>query len=309
MDIQARIQSMVDAHPVVLFMKGTRQEPRCGFSASLIDCLDGYLDHYQTVDVLTTEGVRDGIKAFSDWPTIPQLYVKGAFVGGSDIVLELHQSGELAPLLGVATPEPGVIDVTITPAAKEAILRLWEAEGGAASEAPDLRLEFDRDFQPSLFFDDPKQGDLVAEGEGLRLVMDSASVRRGQEVTIDWVTRDGNEGFHIENSSEPAKVEELSPTDLKRWLDEGKPITLLDVRSEEELSQASIPAAVRLDEQLIDKLDTMPRDTVLVFLCHHGVRSRQAGEHCLKMGYGKVFSVTGGIDAWSQEVDTSVPRY
>jgi monothiol glutaredoxin len=90
-----RIQALIDSDRVVLFMKGSRAMPQCGFSARAVDILDRLVPDYTTVDVLQDPEIRQGIKDFSSWPTIPQLYVGGEFVGGSDIVAELDASGEL----------------------------------------------------------------------------------------------------------------------------------------------------------------------------------------------------------------------
>ncbi|MCP3987240.1 MAG: Grx4 family monothiol glutaredoxin [bacterium] len=95
----ARIQSLVDDSPVVLFMKGHRQMPQCGFSAQVVQILDSLIPDYTTVNVLEDPEVRQGIKDYSNWPTIPQLYVRGEFVGGCDIITEMYQSGELEPQL------------------------------------------------------------------------------------------------------------------------------------------------------------------------------------------------------------------
>jgi len=89
----------VAENPVVLFMKGVPDQPRCGFSSVVVQILDHLGVNFVGVDVLQSDELRDGIKTFSDWPTIPQLYVKGEFVGGSDIVREMFQSGELRPFL------------------------------------------------------------------------------------------------------------------------------------------------------------------------------------------------------------------
>ena len=102
-DVNARIQGLVDQSDVVLFMKGSPLFPQCGFSSRAIAILNHLNVAFESVDVLQDQGVRQGIKAFSDWPTIPQLYVKGEFVGGSDIMMEMYESGELAELLGAKT--------------------------------------------------------------------------------------------------------------------------------------------------------------------------------------------------------------
>jgi monothiol glutaredoxin len=98
-DAQARIAETIKAHPIVLFMKGSTSLPQCGFSAAVVQTLADYGVPVHAVDVLADPQVRQAIKTFSDWPTIPQLYVDGAFVGGCDIVLELHKTGELAETL------------------------------------------------------------------------------------------------------------------------------------------------------------------------------------------------------------------
>ncbi len=94
-----RIRSHVEANPVMLFMKGTAMFPQCGFSARVVQILSHLNVPFQTANVLEDPGLRDGIKQFSNWPTVPQLYVRGEFVGGCDIVTEMFQSGELETLL------------------------------------------------------------------------------------------------------------------------------------------------------------------------------------------------------------------
>ncbi|GAA0672194.1 monothiol glutaredoxin [Sphingomonas insulae] len=98
-DTNARIDAVVKNNPVVLFMKGSPLFPQCGFSSRAVAILDHLNVEYESVDVLQDQGIRQGIKAYSDWPTIPQLYANGEFVGGSDIMMEMYESGELATLL------------------------------------------------------------------------------------------------------------------------------------------------------------------------------------------------------------------
>jgi len=98
-DTNARIDEIVRKHDVVLFMKGTTLFPQCGFSSRAVAILDHLGVGFETVDVLQDPEIRNGIKAYSDWPTIPQLYVKGEFVGGSDIMMEMYEAGELQQLL------------------------------------------------------------------------------------------------------------------------------------------------------------------------------------------------------------------
>ena len=99
-DTQQRIKQEVEGHPVVLFMKGTPQFPQCGFSALAVQVLNACgVQQFHTVNVLADPDIRQGIKEYANWPTIPQLYVNGEFVGGSDIMREMYQSGELQKIL------------------------------------------------------------------------------------------------------------------------------------------------------------------------------------------------------------------
>jgi len=101
--VHDRIATLVTANPVVLFMKGTPLFPQCGFSSTAVAILERLgVEDFAHVDVLADPEIRQGVKAFSDWPTVPQLYVGGEFVGGSDIMMEMYQSGELAAALANA---------------------------------------------------------------------------------------------------------------------------------------------------------------------------------------------------------------
>lgn len=100
MDIQSLIKQQVSSHPVVLYMKGTPQLPQCGFSANAVRILNALgVKEFFSVDVLADPAMRQGIKDFSNWPTIPQLYINGQFIGGSDIMTEMYNGGELQELL------------------------------------------------------------------------------------------------------------------------------------------------------------------------------------------------------------------
>ncbi len=98
-DIQDQIKKEIEAHPTILFMKGSKLMPNCGFSARVVDVLRSHRVEFETRDVLQDDALRQGIKEFSNWPTIPQLYIEGKFIGGCDIVLQLHEEGKLETLL------------------------------------------------------------------------------------------------------------------------------------------------------------------------------------------------------------------
>ena len=107
MDVQEQIKEQVTSNPVVLYMKGTPRQPMCGFSATAVQILQACnLPLFFSVNVLEEPAIRDGVKIFSNWPTVPQLYIRGEFVGGCDIMKEMYQSGELKALLvGIAAPD------------------------------------------------------------------------------------------------------------------------------------------------------------------------------------------------------------
>ncbi len=102
MSIQEQIQTEINNHSVILFMKGNKEMPMCGFSAQVVHLLKEHGIEFEARNVLENDELRQGIKEFSDWPTIPQLYVKGEFIGGCDIVLQLHENGQLQELLASA---------------------------------------------------------------------------------------------------------------------------------------------------------------------------------------------------------------
>ena len=303
--LRKRLDDLVKGHPVVLFMKGNRRAPACGFSAAVVGILDELLPTYETVDVLASAEVRDGIKVYSDWPTIPQLYIGGSFVGGSDIVREMHASGELARALGVDVAEVTAPTITVSESAAKAF-----RDALATGDAGDaLRLEIDARFQPALFFGPRQAGDLAVESGGIVVLMDGATARRAPGLSIDFVEGPEGAGFRIENPNEPPRVKRIGPAELKAMLDRGERFELLDVRTEKERAIAKIPGARHLDAEEQRRLEELDKGTTLVFHCHHGGRSQGAAEHYLGQGFKKVMNVKGGIDAWSATVDPSVPRY
>jgi monothiol glutaredoxin len=107
--IQTKIEGQVNGNPVMIYMKGTPQAPQCGFSAATVNAFNSMGYPFETADVLSDPDIRMGIKEFSNWPTIPQVYIGGEFVGGCDIVMEMHQRAELEPLVkqAIAKAEQG----------------------------------------------------------------------------------------------------------------------------------------------------------------------------------------------------------
>lgn len=304
MSIEARIRSLVEGNPVVLFMKGERRAPRCGFSANTAAILDEYLEEYLTLDVLSDEALREGIKTFSSWPTIPQLYVNGEFVGGADIVRELHDGDELAALLGAddrPLPDP---KIALAPSAIDAFRRFSSGEG-----APSIRLTITSNFEYAMDFEEPRPRDIVLSFGDLRLILDRFSAARADGLSIEFIESDDGGGFKIHNPNEPGRVAQTPPDELKRMLDAGEIAELIDVRTEGEREIAAIAGSTLLSEAELERLSALDRSTPLAFYCHHGVRSEKAAAHFIQLGFERVYNLMGGIDAWSLEIDPSIPRY
>lgn len=212
----ALIENILNQHDLVLFMKGTKAQPRCGFSAAVVDILQRLGAPFYDVDVLQNPLLREGIKQYGNWPTLPQLYHKGQLVGGCDIIRELDARGELAATLGLSA-----------------------ASGSVPTTA----------------------------------------------------------------------VQQMTVQQLKQKLDAKEPLRLYDVRSTGERQIAIIPGAIHFTEEARTAMELLPKNTPLVFHCHHGGRSQAAAETYVRKGFRHVWNVQGGIDAWSLEIDPSVQRY
>jgi len=298
-----KIENILNQDRVVLFMKGTPQTPMCGFSSKTAGLLDSMLESYASVDVLEDQDIREGIKVFGNWPTIPQLYVDQELVGGCDIVSDMFNSGELHAMLGLPVPDRTPPEVTVTDKAAEKILAAMAGHQDVA-----LHFSVDAGWQ-SQFNLAPAQGnEIKVESNGVTLLFDLASAQRARGAAIDWVESMQGEGLAITLPQAPQPVQQMSVSELKERLD-ADDVILIDVRSEEELRTAFIDGARTMDNDTMLEIESLPKDTALAFICHTGGRSYVAAEHFRKLGFTDVFNVVGGIDAWSLEIDNSVPRY
>ena len=307
--VQQEITDTISSNEVVLFMKGNRRSPQCGFSATVVGILDSMLQDYHTVDVLSEPQIRDGIKEFSSWPTIPQLYVKGEFIGGCDIIQEMMGTGELYESLGLEPVEVVQPNIEITESAAGALGQAAAEHGGGGRE---LHLSVDAAFQAHLSIAPRTPADVEAivsgGGAGLALLLDPMSASRADGITIDVADTPNGQAFKVDNPNAP-RVQQMSVRDLDAAIKAGEPMELLDIRTPEERAIAAIPGAVLLNETEAARIEGLPRDTRLVLHCHHGGRSQQAADQFVSLGFTQVFNVVGGIDAWSQEIDPEVPRY
>lgn len=303
-DVQQRISDLVHQNRVVLFMKGTAQFPMCGFSGRAVQILKACgVDDLKTVNVLEDEEIRQGIKNFANWPTIPQLYVGGELIGGADIVAGMANSGELHELLGLPKPDRSPPPLTITDAAAAAMRAGLADSAGAA-----LHLSIDARFQAQFFLREAEGHEIRASANGIDILMDLNTAQRARGIVIDWVDTVQGSGLSITNPNAPPTVQPLDVQGLRERLARGD-IRVIDVRPAADRAQAPFAAAEVLDEDSLARLSALPKDQPLAFLCHHGNSSRSAAEHFRGLGFRQVFNVEGGIDAWSRLIDPSIPRY
>lgn len=292
--LRARIDALLAANPVVLFMKGNPDAPQCGFSAKAVGALDAVGAQYAHVDVLADQEIREGIKAYGDWPTIPQLYIGGELVGGSDIILQMAGSGELHAALGLPAPDRTPPRISITPAAAQMLRKALDDAGAGYA----LQIDIDRGFNARLQLAPRDESAIATEVDGIRVQFDLASAPRARGMSIDWADDARGRGLVIDNPNAPPKVGKLTPAQAAQRVADGR-LLLVDVRPLDERLLAESPLPYRHLDEGAAELEALPKDTALAFLCRSGGRSAQAAEHFRGMGFREVYNVEGGINAWA----------
>lgn len=302
--VRERIDTLLHANRVVLFMKGDPDGPQCGFSAKAVGALGALGVEYAHVDVLSDADIREGIKSYGDWPTIPQLYIGGELIGGSDIIEQMANSGELHAALGLPAPDRTPPQVHVTPAAV-AMLRQAIADAGGDVT---VRIDVDPRFRTRLQLAPMDAAAITALADGIALQFDLAGARRAEGLSIDFADDDRGRGLVIVNPNAPAPVRDITPADAVARVRAGT-LVLVDVRPPEEraLSALSLPF-LHLDDG-IAQVRALPVETPLAFLCHHGTRSQQAADHFRELGHREVYNIQGGIEGWADAVDPALPRY
>jgi monothiol glutaredoxin len=287
-----RIETVLKDHRVVLFMKGDRSQPQCGFSAAATNMLNELLPDYHTINVLEDPEIREGIKAYGEWPTIPQLYVAGELVGGADIIRQLYTSGELHELFGAAKPDRTPPEITITDAAAEAI-----REGTANAQGVALHLEIGPDHSAGFQLAPAGEHDIVARSNGLEVHFDPASAQRAKGIVIDWVSTVQGEGLSLKFPG-AQEIKSLTVQELKSRLAAGD-VTLIDVRpAHNRAAVPPLPQARVLDDEGYERLAALPKDTALAFICNVGISSQSMAERFAAHGFSNVYNVAGGMEAW-----------
>ena len=301
--VRSRIESLLAANPVVLFMKGNPRAPQCGFSSKAISALDATGVNYMHVDVLADGEIREGIKAYGDWPTIPQLYIGGELLGGSDIIMQMAASGELHTALGVPAPDRTPPDIEITAAAAD---MLGKAVANAG-EGFALQIQIDNGYNASLQLAQHDEGAIASQSNGIRAQFDLPSAQRARGLRIDWADDERGKGLVIDNPNAPPKVRLIAPADAAQRVNAGG-LVIVDVRPADERAKAALAIPFANFDDGMEEIEAIHKATPLAFLCHSGGRSGQAAEHFRALGFTEVYNITGGIDAWSG-IDSAIPRY
>jgi monothiol glutaredoxin len=195
------------------------------------------------------------------------------------------------------------LPLTVTDAAAKTVL-----EGVSDPAQAALRITISPSFQYDLRLDAARADDVVVSVNGITILFDPASAERAPGLTLDF-DNTGDGGFTIDNPNVPAPIAQITAPDLRALLDGDEPFELLDVRTPGERAIAMIEGSRLLDQAVHDELMQRDRNTPLVFQCHHGMRSQSAAEYFQRAGFKRLYNLQGGIEAWSLQVDPSVPRY
>ena len=303
-DLRQRIDDLLQANRIVLFMKGDPGAPQCGFSAKAVAALSALEQPFAHVNVLADGEIREGIKAYGNWPTIPQLYVGGELVGGSDIIEQMVNSGELHAVLGLPAPDRTPPAITITGAARPTLRKAIDDAGGDLA----VQVDIDPGFRTRLALATRDANAITVDCDGIPVQVAVTAARRADGLVIDFADDARGRGLVVENPNAPPAVRAMSPADARARAADGS-VRLVDVRPQDERAVASVPVPHASLDDGPGALEGLPKDTPLAFLCHHGRRSAQTAEHFRQLGFREVYSVEGGIDAWSQHVDAGIPRY
>ncbi len=293
---QKTISELLDSNRVVLFMKGSPSMPQCGFSAKATGILGSLVPDYATFNVLEDEQVREGIKEFGQWPTIPQLYIDRELIGGSDIINEMFGSGELHDVLGLEQPDRTPPTFTISEAAANAILQSVPEHGSEV-----LHFAINDHWQGEFMLQPATGHEIRAEDSGIELYMDPMTAQKARDMHVDWIeTMQGN-GLSVDLPMAPPAVKSMTVAELAARLDQGGSLRLYDVRPELMRVQKPFDGATPLDREAMASIDALPKDTPMAFMCLRGNASASTAEHFRLKGYTQLFNIVGGLEAWEQQ--------
>ncbi|MCF6288084.1 MAG: Grx4 family monothiol glutaredoxin [Proteobacteria bacterium] len=288
------IEKLVNNNTCVLFMKGNPTHPQCGFSSNTVGILKEVLgDDFVYCNVLENNDIREGIKEYGNWPTIPQIYINKELIGGNDIVTEMYNTGELHTMLGQQPPDRTPAHITISDNAADNIKKGMQDIGTNV-----LMLTIDGQFNTRFSIEQPKGYEIVSETAGIKVYMDIGTAKKADGMEVDWVEDLQGAGLVIKNPNEPQAVKQISIQELREGIKTGQYQHIIDVRTEEQFLAQSIPASKRLDKKNMQNIEAMAKDTPLVFVCAVGSTSKSACEFYRKKGFTNVNNLVGGVASW-----------
>jgi len=295
------IDRVLQENQVVLFMKGTPAQPQCGFSAKTVATLNMLLPDYMTVNVLDYPEIREGIKEYANWPTIPQLYVNGELMGGCDIIQDMMGNGELADALGVETPTAESPTITISDEGVAAIQNAIASHPGAM-----LHLQIAADWTHQISMDPNRTGAVRARVGDVELHMDPWTAERADGLHMILEEDLTGTHFHFDNPNAPPPVNQMTVHILKQKIDDGEDLVLIDVRGDDERAKGVIKGSVPWNDEAMRLIESLPKDAEIIIHCHMGGRSQALADALRRRGYTNLHNVSGGIQAWAEEIDPAI---
>lgn len=291
------IDQLLSTNKVVLFMKGTPQQPQCGFSATTVSTLEMLIPDFMSVNVLEHPSIREGIKEFANWPTIPQLYIDGELIGGSDIVTDMLQSGELAETLGIEKPTVNAPVVSIDDKGLEVMKKALDSQPGNV-----LHMQISAGWSHTISLGPDKGSAVQATVGEIQIHMDPWSAARADGLKLIMEEDLTGTRFSFDNPNAPPPVNQITVQTLKEKLDSDADVILIDVRTDEERATASIDGSRQWNEDAMELIESLPKETEIIFHCASGGRSQALAESIRRRGYTNLHNVRGGIHAWSEEI-------
>jgi len=292
------IESVLSSNKVVLFMKGTPQQPQCGFSASTISTLDMLVPDYLTINVLEHPAIRDGIKEFANWPTIPQLYIDGELIGGNDIIQDMMKSGELGDVLGIQAPSVQTPEIQVGESGIAVMKKALQSRDGVS-----LHLQISAGWNHTLGLEQNKTGAIQVDVDDFQIYLDPWSASRANGLRIELNETLTGTSFAFDNPNAPPPVNQMTVQELKAKMGGEKEVLLIDVRGADERAIASIDGALPWNEETEVLIESLPKDAEIIFHCQSGGRSQALAEMFRGRGYTNLHNVKGGIQAWAEEIE------
>ena len=298
------LERVLDQHPVVLLMKGTRERPRCGRSGGIVDLLDDYLDDYQTIDAGRDEALREVLADRTGDRDLPQLFVRGEHIGNESTLRRLHRERLLASKLGSQRRAPSSPELLLTEAARQKLMEVAAATEPSAQARPSLCLDLriDRDFHHELVVQPngraaPADDVVDVVVDGFRFRMDHPTARRADGLAIDWHESADIVGFVMSNPNEPQSPRRVDRRTLSEWLRSHKAVeifALADGGTEAAAPTEAIAQRQRpLDEAGRALLANLDRGHAVVLTGGSTAERFAAARHCLGAGFAEVFCLDG----------------